>query len=340
MAASLPTESAAGKAVREFGLGPYDSDETGPRGEDDEDERSERGSRGQSLPDAGGSSIPSPEQFQSYPGTTASEQVVTPDGDVMGIDAFIRAMADRILRASASLPGDNEDSSGHGHPGHGHLDSPVPSVAKSELPSDKNNPSARSDYYDRMTVGLTGDEWADEDSGAYACSELPGAAENDVDSDNGLGAWNGKTIQDQSDPPGHPSPDYKIATGASMRKTATNLELVGQLAKDFLKGFGRKDLTRRHVMAFLAAAGQHQYMASDVIRCLKLRHNVHIKDVLDEFPVVKTASAVSLATVRDLVIEMEVENLRRPEVAYQLRRCAATLSDIIADLEKLEGRNG
>lgn len=347
MGSSLPVESAADKAVQEFGIGTYDSDNgTGMLGEDSEGVRSEKNPRGKSLPDAGGSPASLPETLQSYPGSFAS--------------AFREAML-ALRRATGMLPGDVDAGTTHQHPDTGRVDSVVPSTAQSKLPSDEDNPSARSDYYDRMTVGLTGDEWAGEDSGAYASSELPGEAKNEVTVDNGLSgagnAWSGTVTQDQSGEAGHPTDSFRenvdylredllsggeisIASEAKMRKTATNHELVGQLAQSFLKKYGRKDLTRRHVMAFLTSEGQHQYLASDVIRCLKLRHSVLLKDVLDEFPAIKTASGLSMASVRDRLIELESVYVAKPEVAYHLRRCAASISQVIADLERFEGRNG
>jgi hypothetical protein len=86
-----------------------------------------------------------------------------------------------------------------------------------------------------------------------------------------------------------------------MQKLATNLDLVGTLAADFLKKRDKKGITRRHVMSFLQEAGYHQYLASDVIRCLQQRHNVHVADVLDQFPVATSKVAASVSAARELV---------------------------------------
>lgn len=357
MGSSLPTESAADKAVQEFGLGTYDSGNgIGPSGEDSEGVRSERNPKGKAVPDAGGSSVSLPETLQSYPGSVSSDLSA-----LRRVEAAVAEIVAAARFAADMLPGDIDAGTTHVHPDTGYIDSPVRSVSQSKLPSDEDNPSSRSDYYDHMNVALTGDEWATEDAGAWASSGLPGEAKNEATADNGLqalgNAWSGTVTQDQSGETGFPTDNFKenadytrddllsggeiaIVSGAKMRKTATNHVLVGQLAQAFIKKYGKKDLTRRHVMAFLTVEGQHQYLASDVIRCLKLRHSVLLKDVLDEFPVIKTASGLGLASVRDRLIEMEAAYVSVPEAAYGLRRCAASISQIIADLEKLEGRNG
>lgn len=236
-------------------------------------------------------------------------------------------------------------------------ESPKKSLPGTSLPSDANNPSARSDYYDQMTLGMNGDEWADEDTGVYADSQLPSPDKNETHVDNSLGAlgneWSGYVVEDLVDNPGFPSgeafnspPHLRVCssgnTHMSTHRRATNLGLVGDLTSDFLKKFGKKDLTRRHVMAFLQNCGQPQFLASDIIRCLKLRHSVFVKDVLDEFPVAKVAStgATSLASTRDSIVQLEVDNLANPELASELRRCAASISDVVALLERVGTRNG
>jgi len=401
MPASLPTESAVDKAVNEFGVGTYDSDNgNGSRGEDDEDGKSESSPNGDALPGTHGLDPFGPDRLLSYPQTFASVERM-------------------ILLAAGMVPGDLSVPTEHQHPESDPGDDSVPTVAEaSELPDDHDNPSARSDYYDRMTTGMSGDEWADEDSGAWAAEKEPGAAlpgvqKNETSMDDFLGAlgnaWSGYETEDVSDTKGFPSTDlaenadfprsnddtsggrlvatgdrimsklddtlasyargettlgglYDALVGTDTRtaaatgktvghfidsvsgpsRTATNHELVGDIAKGVLKEFGKKGLTRRHVMTFLQTSKHSQYLASDVIRCLKLRHSVYVKDVLDEFPVVKTASSglSSLASVRERLIQLEVDSVLRPEVSSQLRRCAASVSVAIADLERLEGRHG
>jgi hypothetical protein len=209
-------------------------------------------------------------------------------------------------------------------------------------------------------------------------SALPSPGSNDVTMDDFLGAlgnaWSGYVVEDNSNPRGFPTenfleeadyvkrrPSYwkddsqtmASRTGADMRtsdydfspasgRTATNIALAGELAAELLKKHGKAGLTRRHVMAFLQAKGVHQYMASDVIRCLKHRHKVVMADVLDQFPVAKVASGgrAGLASIRDLLIKQEIRTMREPAVASVFRHCAANLSRVIADLERLEGRDG
>ncbi len=126
---------------------------------------------------------------------------------------------------------------------------------------------------------------------------------------------------------------------ASMNRTATNIPLVNSLTKDFLKACGKKDLTKRHVLAFLQSLGQPQFLSSDIIRCLKLAHDIHVKDVLDEFPVARTASAAggtTVARVRNKLIDLEGQFVLQPEVASVYRRCAANLTRVLIDMERLE----
>lgn len=120
-------------------------------------------------------------------------------------------------------------------------------------------------------------------------------------------------------------------------RVATNITLIDELSSEFLREFGRKDLTKRHVLSFLQSKKQPQYLSSDVIRCLKHRHDIHVKDVLDEFPVAKQASTSVLASVRDRIINLEIENIRVPEVSSVLRRAAAALSVAIVRSEKHSG---
>ena len=126
---------------------------------------------------------------------------------------------------------------------------------------------------------------------------------------------------------------YKVAS-----RQATNINLVTDLTSQFLKACGKKDLTKRHVLAFLQSLGHPQFLSSDIIRCLKLSHEVYVKDVLDEFPVHRqtTASQTSIASLRDKLIQLEIDNVLDPKVSSVYRRCAANLSRVIVDLERLE----
>jgi hypothetical protein len=197
--------------------------------------------------------------------------------------------------------------------------------------------------------------------------------DNDASMEDFLGAlgnwWSGFIVEDQNVPQGFPSEDLlensaypksndetsggrilahvdtsntPLNTGKDMNRTATNLELVGDLAKEFLKEFGKKDLVRRHVLSFLTGKGLPQYLASDIIRCLKHRHKVTFPDVMDTFPV-KTASDSKVAGLVgswEKFIQLEHKHILEPEVASKFRRCAANLAHVIAGLERLEDENG
>ena len=101
MSSSLPSESASDMSVREFGVGTYDSDETAARDGGDDKPRSERNPKGKSLPDAGGSDVPTPEVFSSYPQSISSGLVVS-DGRVLTMGEVVLELADRI-RGAVSL---------------------------------------------------------------------------------------------------------------------------------------------------------------------------------------------------------------------------------------------
>lgn len=365
MSAGLPTEDASSKSVQDWGIGTYDSPLTGDRGEDDEE------SAPKALPDDGGPLDPfGPDRLLSYPEDASSQ----------GKHASGQSAMDR-RRGFGALPGDSDRPLQSRRPEDDTMVDVLP-TASSGLPSDSDNPSARADYYDRMQTGqietrVPDDVWADEDSGAYAVesdgnSSLPGVSKNEFTMDDFLGAlgnsWSGYETEDVSGPQGFPSTDFSENVdfdrsdlrdggrlmafqssgmdsdmeGHSYRR-ATNLELVGELASGFLKKNGKKDLTRRHVMAFLQESGHPQYLASDVIRCLKHRHKVVVADVLDQFPVTREASSgfrSEVSAIREEMIRMEIENVGRPEVSSIFRRNAADLAHVLADLEKSEGRNG
>jgi hypothetical protein len=205
-------------------------------------------------------------------------------------------------------------------------------------------------------------------------SELPGVMKNEETMEDWLGPlgnyWSGKEIEDITSPYGFPATDFDenieydrsdnqdggtivplgdpkmFASGRTSMTTrqATNIHQVIGLTKDFLKAAGKeKDLTKRHVLAFLQSRNLPQYLSSDIIRCLKLQHDVHVKDVLDEFPPARTASAAagtSVARAQHALMALEFHHIREPEVASVLRRCAANLTRVLIDLERLETGNG
>ncbi len=371
MPSALPTDDAGSKAVKDFGIGPYDALlDSGQHGEDDESTEP----AGTSLPDGGGYEGPFIEFWLSYP----QEEAI------------------RGKHASGMLPGDPDRPPRSPRPADDTFDDVLPTSGPSsvggeeeeepdgasELPSG-HWPAARSDYYDTTTRGSSltpvEDMWAPEASGAYVSNEdegskLPGSMDNDASMDDFLGAlgnwWSGFVLEDQNIPEGFPSEDLlensaypksndgtsggKVIahvdtsyapsdTGEDMSRTATNLELVGDLTKEFLKEFGKKDLVRRHVLAFLTGKALPQYLASDIVRCLKHRHKITIPDVMDRFPVAKTASDPGrkiLSTTWERFIQLEHEHILEPEVASQFRRCAANLAHVMAGLERLEGSDG
>lgn len=310
MPSMTPGENALSKSVDTFGLGTYDSPQVEfDHGEDDEDRPKS------ALPQDGGPEDPfGPDRLLSYPLTVSSDVCYGCGGPT----------------ASCGCEACSCDDA---------------KVGESALPSDADNPSSRADYYDRMSIG--NDIWPDEDTGAYAGSQLPGVVKNEVSMDDFLGAlgnaWSGSVLEDVSGPSGFPTPGdqgrtSRTVNGTHMRseRTATDLKLVGDIASAFIKEYGKKDLTRRHVMAFLQDNGHHQYMASDVIRCLRHRHEVYVADVLDEFPIRKVASEgfSGLAGAHRALIDLEIQNVRNPDVSRVLRKCAADLAGVMSGLER------
>lgn len=347
MASALPSEDHNPKSVKDFGIGPYDSTSDSDAGTGVED------AEVRSLP-AQPSDSTDIEYYIGYP----------TDSPVRGASAILPGDPDRPPRGSRpqdvilnllSPPASDEAD-----------------VGSSALPGDDGNPSARTDYYDRMTMGgqPLSDIWADEDAGAYALEDsLPTAFHGEVTMDDFLGALgnsdSGYVVEDQAVPFGFPTDRlteesdflYEEADdigdggkllpfgyGVSVRtmsghiRNATNIELVGELTKEFLKEHGRKGIVRRSVLAFLQDRGMPQFLASDIVRCLKHRHKITIPDVMDTFPVSREASGSgSLRSIRAELIGLEIEHMAEPEVASVFRRCAANVSKVIAALDRHGG---
>lgn len=185
---------------------------------------------------------------------------------------------------------------------------------------------------------------------------------NERDMDNTLqptgNAWSGYVVEDDAVPRGFPSEDFSEEAdfmdenpilpevwklqpfgyvNSSMSRTATDVERVRTLTKEFLKEHGRRNIVRRSVLAFLQTKGLPQYLASDVVRCLKHDHGIVIPDVMDTFPVSEDSSVDvrRLASLKSRLFELELENVRRPAVASALRRCGASLSHALAGLERI-----
>jgi len=312
MPAQLPTEPGLKREVFDFGIGPYDRDIDGKQGEDGE----EKDIKKKSLPSPGESTY--------------------------------------------------KDS-----------DTPYLSYATSELPTDSKNSPARSDYYDTKTSKdifrpSIDDIWPSSSvETANKKKQLPEVLKNDSTMDNYLQSlgnwWSGYIIEDQSTTMGFPSMDFyenvnyektdspshggkvtasidigkfKVAAESlsrGRRLFATNLELVGKLSSEFLKEFGKKDLTRRHVLAFLSHKNMPQYLASDIIRCLAHREEIYIKDVMDEFPVKKEASNSKgnlIDSLMEKIIDLEIKHITDSNVTSTLSKIAADLAHLSVSVEK------
>jgi hypothetical protein len=327
MPSGLPTEEGLSKKVKDFGVGTYD----GQR--DSQSDAEEDGGSRRSLPDNGGSMDPfGPDRLLSYPDTRNSSAIVPGD--------YNRHRRQR----------DGET-----------IDNVVPSVANDSLPSDDNNPSSRSDYYDDMKIGSKSYDsiWPDEDSGSYASDSVPGHQQNNkmMDTSGPLGNyWSGFTIEDQNVSYGFPSEDFKENTDfqktndqghggqvvISMRKqnmnrVSTDLDMVGDLTSEFLKKCGKKDITRRCVTSFLQekGLGYAKHLASDIIRCMKLRHKVTIADVLDQFPIAKQASSLDLRVISSKVLNASCQYDYGSDEAIVLRKCAFDIASVERELEKV-----
>jgi len=157
------------------------------------------------------------ERLRSNVITSSNHQITTQDGRIITAEEYVGELSDKLRESSGLLPGDQDVETTHRRPKTDNIDSVVPTVAETSLPDDHNNPSARSDYYDHMKIGYSGDEWADEDSGAWATegepgSGLPGVVKNEVTMDNFLNSlgnfWSGHETEDISGPNGFPSEDF------------------------------------------------------------------------------------------------------------------------------------
>lgn len=328
MPSILPTEESSSKRVKDFGVGTYD----GQR--DSQSDAEEDGGAKRSLPDNGGPLDPfGPDRLLSYPDTRNSSTEVPGDYD--------RPPSGRKRRDET-------------------IDSVVPSVAGDSLPSDDNNPSSRSDYYDPMKIGSSSYDqiWPDEDSGSYASDSTPKSHHNDKMMDTTgkiMNEWSGYTVEDQSDSTGFPTEEFKenvdyqktndpghggrvlSSRKLKMNRLSTELDLVGDLTSEFLKSCGKKNITRRCVTAFLQekGLGYKQHLASDIIRCLKLRHKVTVADVLDQFPVAKQASVLDLRVIGSKILNASCRYDYSSDTAMVLRKCAFDVASVERELEKV-----
>jgi hypothetical protein len=360
MPSALPTEDASDKSVDPFGIGTYDYPQWGgEHGEDSNKKKSQV-----SLPDGGGTwQKEDPELLISYPqstSTASSKSQGSHDPELAystlpgDYDTRPRGPTNLFLNPTRPMTDDHSDDHSDDFVTHTNF----PKNIHTNLPSDSKNPPARSDYYDPMVLGTSvddmfaphsGDTFAEEE--ASKSDSLPSIPENKTTVDNTLGAlgnyWSGYNVQDQNVDAGFPSMEYwdigryqqlHSSEIKQMNKIATNVVLVRDLTSEFIKKFGKKDLTRRHVMAFLQERGEHVYLASDIIRAVALEYDIFIKDVLDEFPVRKasTEHRVILSTIRSKLIDFEIQNINDPEASQEFRYAAAALSKVLAVLSKYE----
>lgn len=361
------------KSVKDFGVGPYDAIlDMLTKGEDDEAQ--ERIIH--SLPDDGGSEAvvedPDADTLVGYP---VSDNPQFASGILPGDQDRPPQRRKNKPSLPPAARGSQQEFSEEDDEEHAELPEGLAGT-HSELPVDSQNPPAFADYYDRMSLGRGrgfDNFWADEDTGSYSSEEkgkdgeegeeiesLPVPASNDVSMEDFLGAlgnwWSGFTIEDMSNEPGFPSPQHEFQElksetneeggtlfgsdgGSRMSKrTATNIEMVRELAAGFLKEFGKKDLTRRHVLAYLQQEGHgfRQYIASDIIRFLKLDKNIHIKDVMDEFPVIKSDVSKTASDIHSKLVNLHISNLQDQDTRKVLMRCAADFAKVMAKIDKLE----
>lgn len=300
MPSQLPTTDTLSQRVHNFGVGTYDSGVSSPDNDEGDSEV-----RRESLP---------------------AVKDLRDTGEEMNGYGYCPKLDPRI--AEAVLPGDlDRPPSCRKKPESSVIMTPLDTVAQSKLPSDEHNPSARSDWYDKTKMGHT---------------SLPGPPDNEETLDNFLGAlgnmWSGWELENVAQPLSFPTMDRppeevdkftSVPVGAStMKKFSTDLSLVGTIAEEFLKKNGKKGLTRRHVMAFLQQEGYHQYLASDVVRCLQQRHGVDIVDVLDMFPV-KVAAIKDLTNLGNLVLRVSSKD---KVVSSTLGKCGQSILRDVAEL--------
>lgn len=287
-------------------------------------------------------------------------------------------------------------------------------TSETELPSDSGNPAARSDYYDKMTMGghlsdvvrrvLGLDEgrfWPSEDSGSYVTQERKDVEESDEDvapykdgeghyvdddgliesypqpefndtvMDDGLGALgnsdSGYVVEDMSNPRGFPTENFMeesdfldgnpilpevwhlqpfgyAATAerkAMTTRVSTDVEKVRDLTKSFLKEHGRKSIVRRSVLSFLQGKGLPQYLASDIIRCMKHDHDILVPDVMDTFPIAADApdGLRRMASIHGRLLELSL-TVPDAATASKLSRCAARIAHAIMQLERADDGSG
>lgn len=366
MASALPTDDANTKALDVYGLGTYEGPRDGElNGEDDEE------TTAPSLP--GTPDPVYYEPYIGYPQSYDSQGRHASFAEILSRNPILSGpiLGKRTI-AISGLPNDpNINPLGVINPNSntkGGVLSPTDvtnTTSNSQLPDDED-PPARTDYYDSMQSGSNPiqfdaikDIWPSQDTGAYVSSEsLPTPPNNDQKSDiytNGIGNYmSGFVLEDQAVPEGFPSEDYLenssypqsntdtipgggivAMQGRVMRHIATDIPFVENLTKQFLKDHGKKNITRRAVTSFLQdnGHGDKQYIASDIVRCLKHSHNIIVPDALDIFPV-KTASMKNgLNEIHRELVAMEIRYSDNKLVSNEIGKCAVKIASIMSILK-------
>lgn len=373
----LPTEDASSKSVRDFGIGTYDSypDSAFPKGEDDES-REPRGESLPTGGGSEHPNVEPLISYPQSPSNGKHASLIDSEVESL-IAALRSALSqlpgdfDRPVRdqnpAQTTLPDILPTSPV----------SKSKKDAESQLPKGEPAAHADYYDHTMRDGKSVEDIWPYEDASVYADESqdsLPTPATNDTTMDDFLGAlgnaWSGYTVDDLTDNVGFPQnfPDWnenfpksnddslggttiyggsyhhsdasyaRFPKGIPMtERIATDLELVGNLSKEFLKEYGKKDLVRRHVLSFLQERNLPQYLASDIIRCLKHREDIIIADAMDLFPISKKASSdsVSLSSIHHRLVDMEIATIADPPVASVFRHAAAAIAKVLAKMERV-----
>jgi hypothetical protein len=369
MSSNLPSESCLDKTVETFGLGTYDHPQWGfEHGEDSNKKHTK-----ESLPQDGGPLDPfGPDRLLSYPTNLATSMV---PGDYDRPPMFktpVPSHLDSVVHSvsSSELPSglDGPVARSDYYDKMTTAESIKPAIEDMFAGADtgayvagKKSRSKKAPVSGPPVLEEVGHATMSEMQSNYDISvpteyskkSLPSIPDNYESRDNFLNSlgnyWSGYTVEDQNVPQGFPSTEFlddsrwqkTNASTGNMKKVAVNLDLVKTLTSGVMKEFGKKDLSRRHIMSFLKKKNEPQYLASDIVRCLGEVHGIHVMDNLDVFPVLRTASTtVNLTNTRNKIISLEVDNLIRPEVSAQLRYAAAELSNVLALLERMGDQNG
>jgi hypothetical protein len=121
-----------------------------------------------------------------------------------------------------------------------------------------------------------------------------------------------------------------ISSAASLiLKLSTNFHKIDILTKEVIKDVGKKNLTKRSIISFLSGKGENPYLSSDIIRCLRQNHGLHVPDSLLDF-----SSKVS--SIKESLISMGSDPSLDTETSSSIRRVFARFSHVEVDLERLK----